>query len=199
MQIEIKNKLVLKKSPVPELDFSLIYGRNKPSPVNRDLSYEILSALKREQIVFLEIDSALFLLSKPQESEIQIETLIKDLSRLGIPYRRQTFQTNQARGLLSSLGINKTITTHRVFALIDNETWRQNEFKACLPGNGVRYYICKDAIDEQKIFEDLSSGRLTDMDKRAFFSMNLYDCIEFGQMGIKTDLSKAEIQRLLGI
>ena len=29
--------------------------------------------------------------------------------------------------------------------------------------------------------------------------MNIYNVIEFGQMGIKTELSKAEIQGLLGI
>ena len=162
-----QNKLVIQKKPVPELDFSLTYGRNKSSPENRELSYQILSAFKQEQIVLLEIDSSLFLMSKPQESEIQIEALIKDLSQLGIQYQRQTFQFNQPRGLLGSLGIHKTTPGHRIFALIDNETWRKNEFKSYLPENGARYYICKDAIDEQKVFEDLSSSRLTDAHKKA--------------------------------
>ena len=194
-----QSKLVLKESPVPELDFSLIYGRNKSGPENRELSFKILSLLKQSQNVILEIDSSLFLLSKPQESDPLIETLVEDLRQMGILFRRQTFQSNPTRGLFSLFGISKSTTAHQVFALIDHETWRQDQFKSCLPKKGLRYYICKETGDEQKLFEDFSSGRLTDSDKKALFSMSIYDCSEFGQMGINTDLSKTELQGLLGI
>lgn len=198
--MELSQKmLVLKESPVPDLKFSLLYSRNKPGAENRELSFQILSLLKQEQNVILEIDSSLFLIARPQESEVLIEAFIEDLRQLGIQFRRQTFQSNQTRGLSGLFGISKSTTVHQVFALIDNETWGNNEFKSRLPGNGLRYHICNGMVDVQKLFEDFSSGRLTEAEKKTSFIMNIYDCIEFGQMGIKTDLSKMELKELLGI
>ena len=192
-----KNQFIIKESKDKSVArFFIAYRNNKES---KQISYRILSLLKRQNDVVLEIDSTLTTLSSPGETETAALSLLKDLKDLDIDLRHQQSEAKSNKGLLGILNLNKTYTAHKILAYIPDKLWRDELFQLIIPGYGVRYYICKGQVDGGKLLEDLHCGRILEAEKIELFDFVIYDSITFAQMGVNTKLSKEELQKLLTV
>jgi hypothetical protein len=167
---------------------------NKNGPLK---SFQLLSLLKQQHDLILEFDSTLTNLPNPHETETAALSLLTSFTKLGIEYRHQKSEAKDNKGLLGILNLNKTYTAYRILAYVPDQIWRDNSFQPIIPRYGVRHYICKENVDGGKLLEDLYTGRIKEEEKKELFAFIIYDCIEFGQMGIQTTLSKDELQTLL--
>jgi hypothetical protein len=181
--------------------FFLSYQSALPSPnhvdENKQKSYHLLSLLKQQNDVILEIDSELTTLPSHKESESVIQTLVKDLTDMDIDFRLQKSEAKSTKSIFGIFGSNATHTAYRLLAYIPDAVWRESLFQMILPTFGVRYYICKGQADAQKLLEDLYCGKILAVDLTAIFDYVIYDSCDFSQMGINTVLSKEAIQKQL--
>jgi hypothetical protein len=195
-----KSQFTIKESKDKSIArFFISYSSNCSNTDNKQKSYQLLSLLKQQNDVLLEIDSALTTLPNPSETDTAIEGLLKDLKGMGIDYRHQKSEAKDNKSLFGIFNLNKTHIAHRILTYVPDKIWREDRFQKFLPSYGVRYYICKQQVVGDKLLEDLHCGRILDDEKKALFNLVIYDCSDFGQMGINTNLSKEELQKLLDI
>jgi len=195
-----KSQFTIKESKDKNIArFFISYSLSRSNTDNKQKSYQLISLLKQQNDVLLEIDSALTTLPSPGETDTAIESLLKDLKGMGIDYRHQESEAKDNKSLFGIFNLNKTHTAHRVLTYIPDKIWREDRFRKFLPSYGVRYYICKEPVDGGKLLEDLYCGRILEDEKTMLFNFVIYDCSDFGQMGINTQLSKTELQKLLVI
>jgi hypothetical protein len=160
-------------------------------------SFQLLSLLKQQHDTILEFDSTITNLPNPHETETAALSLLKNLTELGIKYCHQKSEVKDTKGLMGILNLNKTYTAYRILAYVPDHIWRDPLFQPIIPRYGARYYICNEKTDGEKRMEDLFTGRIKEEEEKDLFAFIIYDCIEFGQMGIKTTLSKDELQMRL--
>jgi hypothetical protein len=165
-----------------------------PSKPGMSKSYQLLSSLKQQKGLFLEFDSAFTNLPTSVEIENAAKKFLGNLREMEIAHLHQTSEVKDNRGLLGFLNLNRTFTAYRIFAYIPDQLWQDQSFQAIIPRYGARYYICKDRVDEKKMLEDLLVGRIPEEKMFEIFDFIIYDCMDFGQMGIKTAFSKEELQ-----
>jgi hypothetical protein len=191
-------EIVIKESKNPEIaNYFIAYGfNNKNSSVK---SYQILSLLKKQQDIMMEFDSTLVNLPTVPEIESAALKLLKNLQEAGVELRHQQSEAKDSRGLLGIFNINRKYTAHRILAYIPDKMWSEDSFQKLIPRYGVRYYICKEGADGQQAMEDIYAGKIGEEAKKELFSFIIYDCIEFGQMGVQTAYSKAELEKQLTI
>ncbi|HBF37660.1 MAG TPA: hypothetical protein DDW50_10095 [Firmicutes bacterium] len=170
--------------------FFIAYS-NKPE---MSKSFQLLSSIKQQKNLFLEFDSAFTNLPTPTEIENAAKSLLKSFQALGVKHLHQMSEAKDNRGLFGILNLNKTYTAYRIFAYIPDEMWRNSSFQAIIPRYGARYYICKESVDQDTMLEELLAGRIPEEKMQDLFDFIIYDCIDFGQMGIKTAFSKDELQ-----
>jgi hypothetical protein len=195
-----KNQFSIKESKDKSLArFFVSYNHNRNNKNNKQKSYQLLSLLKQQNDLLIEIDSSLTTLTTPSEIEPAILSLLKDIKEIGIEYRHQKSEAKSSKGLFGFLNMNKSYTAHRIFAYIPDKVWREELFQSLLPNYGVRYYICKGPVDGIKLLEDLHCGRILDVEQNEQFDFIIYDCSDFGQMGINTAFSKEELQKRLTV
>jgi hypothetical protein len=195
-----KNQFTIKESKDKSIArFFVSYNLYRNNNDNKQKSYQLLSLLKQQNDLLLEIDSSLTTLTTPSEIEPAILGLLKDLKEMGIDCRHQKSEAKSNKGLFGFLNMNKPYTAHRIFAFIPDQVWREEAFQSLLPNYGVRYYICKGPVDGIKLLEDLHCGRILDDELIEQFDLIIYDCSDFGQMGINTKLSKVDIQKRLTV
>jgi hypothetical protein len=195
-----KNQFTIKESKDISLArYFISYSSNRNNKGNRQKSYQLLSLLKQQNDVILEIDSELTTLPTTSETETTIGSLLKDFTDMGIDYRHQKSEAKSNKNLFGIFNSNKTHTAHRILVCISDKLWHDDQFQLIIPSYGVRYYICKENIDAKKLLEDLFCGKIMEAEKQELFPFVIYDCSDFGQMGINTELSKAELQNRLTV
>lgn len=196
-----QHKLVVKENKSDSAArFFLSYSKKRSSFENKELSYDILSALKKTNPVVMEIDSSICILPTTQERENFALDTLKAIRELGIDYRYQKSESKTGgKSFLDLFGIGRNCTNHKILALIPDQVWRQDAFQSLLPLYGVRYYICSEPIDGSKLLDDLYCGRILEDEINAVVPFIIFDCVDFGQMGINTVINKAELQTILGI
>lgn len=167
-----------------------------PNKPGMSKSYQLLTSLKQQRNLFIEFDSAFTNLPTPAEIQKAALSLLTSLQEMGIRFLHQTSEAKDTRGLLGILNLNKTYTAYHIFAYIPDSIWKVPSFQAIIPRYGVRYYLCKDGVpsDEGKMLEELLMGRIPEEKMLEWFDFVIYDCMDFGQMGIKTNFSKEELQ-----
>ena len=168
-----------------------------PQKEAKSKSYQLLTSIKQHQNLFLEFDSAFTNLPTPVEIENAAKELLKNLQKLGINHRHQTSEAKDNRGLLGILNLNRTYTAYHIIAYIPDETWQSSSFQEIIPRYGARYYMCKTSVDQDAMLEDLLAGRIPEEKMQEFYDFVVYDCVDFGQMGVKTAFSKEELQMRL--
>lgn len=193
-----KKPLIIKKSEDACLaDFFLTYR-----PINKNesfaaMSYRILSCLKQQQDMIMEIDSQLTFLSQ-NESENAFSNLCFSLTELGVDYQDLQSQVTTAKGLFGvQTHLTKTFTAHRIIVYLSDKLWHEARFQKIIPHFGVRYYIGREHADAHKLFEDIRRGHIREDEKKDQFALVIYDCIASGQMGIRTSLTQEELEQLI--
>ena len=160
---------------------------------NSQISYEILSSLKAENDIIIEISSSFLKLSE-SESKMLLSKLIEELDNYGVMYKKRKISVHSRRTMLSISLKSEIIEGFELFAVIPDAIWRNENFKRLIPNMGVRYYLptsIKDVnLDE---FIDLEEN-----EKISQCNWVIFDYILSGSMGINTCMMKKEdIQALL--
>ena len=73
-----------------------------------------------------------------------------------------------------------------VRALLSESQWRELAARMRLPGCGTRYFILREAMDPQKLFDEMDL--LTEAQLRSLFLYSLFDRGESGQAGLDSEV-----------
>ncbi len=171
--------------------FSLSYAGKKMN--NSEVSYRIISALKAEAAIFIELNSSLLYMDT-QDKKVLSEKFIGRLKDMGIQHLNKKITDSQRRRVLSIPLEGKKVEGFEIYALIPGEMWYQQEIKQALPSAGLRYYLSfNDSENNLSAFADLDEEERLKLSRLVIF-----DNADLGSMGINTAyLSKSEINRLL--
>lgn len=190
---EIKNPYLLEN---PRFNVSYSPGINSSQPKR---SYQIISALKGDAGLVLEINSSLFNLSSNQRGDPAL-SFLEEVRNLSWNYRYRKIAaapTSNSLEQLFSFMRKPDNTAHQIFVEIPDEIWRDEKFIVPLiPVHGARYYLGGPEVD---VLDTLFNGQYTDDQLLSSFKLICYDCSGFGQMGIYTrEVTLSELQKTLG-
>ncbi|HEX7712387.1 MAG TPA: hypothetical protein VF531_00065 [Bacillota bacterium] len=186
--------------------FYIHYGRQDSGAVNRPAAYAIISRLKGQSDLFLEIKSELLNLP-PGNRGVAGVSFLETVQRLGLDYRhrKQTGpQNTRVFGIEISLG-KHTIEEHDILAYLPDSIWRREDFYSCLPLYGARYYVPASpldasTLDASSILDQLWQGEIAPQTQLEVFRWIGFDCINFGQMGLLSNsLTLQDLKKTLEI
>lgn len=187
-KIKISN-ISNKKEPFSK--FAVSYSTKKRE--NSQISYEIVSSLKGENDIIIEINSS-FLNFSEKESKEFLPRLLEELDNYQIKYKKRKILANNRKTILSVTVKNETVEGFELFAIIPNEIWKDDRFRKIIPKIGVRYYL-------PKTQSDINLDELIDLDesqKISLFKMVIFDYVLLGSMGINTsEMNKEAIEALI--
>jgi hypothetical protein len=172
-------------------DFSVSYSSKKMD--SKRVSYKIISALKGDGDIIIEIDSSLLIIDE-NEKDILKQQLTDAFGNMGLTFINKKNTYEKKRSILSLNIESKRVEGYKIYIYTTDSVWNNQEFIELLPESGVRYYIS----------EQLSGSALNDftaMDEEERFGicdMVIFDNISLGSMGILTSKNKDEISDLLG-
>lgn len=177
--------------------FALTYKVPETLDQSRQNSFEILSLLKCDKDVIIEINSSLF--SVPENRrEMIVMDFIDNIRSLGLEYRYRKVAATGSQSILTLLFGKKNNQAHEVLVYVPHNVWVQESFKSALPLNGARYFVVNESLDAAKALEDMD--RMMDYEKIRFFPMVIFDAGMLGSMGINSQtLQMSDIKKLLGI
>lgn len=165
----------------------------------RKRSFEILTKLKGDRDVLIELKSSLLCMQQNKREETSIRFL-KSVKDMGLNFRsRKSAAPQSASGLakLFSFGASPK-DSYEIITHVTSETWNSTAFREIIPDGGIMYYICKETSEPQKVMEDLFNGQIFDEDKRDLFDFQIYDCIDFAQMGVFSEsLGADELEKIV--
>lgn len=92
--------------------------------------------------------------------------------------------------LFSMLSPSPARKVRLVRALLSEAQWRAVSTTLRLPGCGTRYFILREAMDPQKLFEDMD--QMTEAQMRSVFLYSLFDMGEVGQAGLDSEVLTLE-------
>jgi len=194
--IKFKANKVSNDTDLPQ--YSISYMTNNAKIDNKKISFELISALKEDSDIVLEINSSLFSFSQLSRENIALQFL-EDIRHIGFDYLYRKVPS-ASRSFLSHLfGLGKKDDqAHEILVYIPDESWNKETLYNIIPTNGVKYYITKDNTQGRKVMDDLY--QITDDEKLNAFKLVIFDVSSFGQMGIKSrSLTADDIKRLIGI
>lgn len=160
---------------------------------NSQISYEIVSSLKAENDIIIEINSSFLKLSE-SESKMLLSRLIEELDGYGVLYKKRKISVHTRRTMFSISLKSEIIEGFELFAVIPDVIWRNEKFKSIIPNMGARYYLpisIKDIVLDE--FIDLEENERTPQ-----CNLVIFDYILSGSMGINTcRMKKEDIEALI--
>lgn len=191
-------KIVLTENQSANPRYSLAYRRSTSQKIPSKLSYDIISLFIKDQDLILEVNSALFSGLNPNDKEKTIMELINKLQELKIDYRYRKNSYPKKNSLVNFfLSTDQTVLEYELLIYISNQIWTKDDFWEIIPVCGITYHILSKESKGSEFLDHIYAGRLADADIRDHYEMTIFDCFNFGQMGIYTSLSKKEIENYL--
>ncbi len=171
--------------------FSITYSGKKMD--NSDVSYEIITALKAETDMFIELNSSLLNMDAYEKKNLAAQ-FVEGLQHFGIEHRNKKVIDDASRKILSITLESKKIEGFEIYALIPKETWSEPEIRKLIPKAGVRYYLPLEGTESNlAAFIELSEE-----EKLELCRMVVFDHILLTSMGITTvHLAKNDISELI--
>lgn len=190
-QIKLKLSNITNKNNSGVSSFSLIYSGKKLDGL--EVSYQIISALKAETFLILELNSTLLNMGA-NDKMVLASKFKEELQNFGIQFISKKIMDNEKRRVLSISLEGKKIEGFEIYALIPNEIWCDQEFKKVIPKVGVRYYLpFENSEGNLPAFVDLDEEEKLKVSKMVIFDNTL-----LASMGIiTTRLTKTDIEQLL--
>ncbi|MGI6086177.1 MAG: hypothetical protein ACOYIF_12225 [Acetivibrionales bacterium] len=178
--------------------FSLSY-KPEGGESKSDISYEILSALKKDRDVVIEINTSLILDAK-RSIPFSPEKFLSQIRNLNLVYSYRKSQRQGKPDFFSFLfGGKRDEDCHEIIFYVPDDVWKAEAIKKILPTFGVKYYIKDNSgNDAHNVLDEMN--RLTDKEKADYFSYVIFDVAEFNQMGISSNqYGSDDIKEALGI
>ncbi len=171
--------------------FTISYSGKKMD--NSEVSYEIISALKEERDLVIELNSSLLNMEEHGKKSL-LESFTVQLDKLGIEYKNKKLMVNSRRTFLSIFLSARQVEGFKLFAHIPNEIWNDREFRKIIPVYGLRYYLPeRESENNFNAFLDLDEE-----ERYELCSMVIFDYTVLGSMGINAErLTKSDVEELL--
>lgn len=175
--------------------FRLAYNSQGLEYNIRHASYIILSSLKSDNDLIIEINSSLFSMSESKKEPF-IKNLLESAKSLGLYYQYKKVPA-YAKQNIFSLFFNKNVShAYEVFIYVPHKIWSTDEFSNFLHLCCARYYITKESVEASTIIDNMQ--QMTDNEKLDFFKLIVFNNVTYGGMGINThSLSIPDINQLL--
>ncbi len=172
--------------------FSLTYSGKKMQ--SYEVSYEIISALKKESELIIELNSSLLYIDSHNKS-ILPEKFLAELQSYGVEFLNKKTLNNERRRFFSiPMMEGKKVEGYEIYAFIPNDVWCDPKFKTLIPKVGLRYYVPLPETDN-----NLSAfASLEEEERLALCQMVIFDNAMLSSMGITSvKLTKSNISELL--
>lgn len=179
--------------------FSISMKQSSSSDENRANSYEVLSALKGDSDIIIEVNSSLLNIP-PWQRETYAKDFLYSVRELGLDYRYKKGVSQSSLSFLAQLfGFGKNNqSAHEILAYVPHSVWESENFYKILPIHGARYYVLKEPGDSSKILDQISN--MLDEEKLDYFKFTVFDTSTFSYMGINgNNLTIDDIKRSLGM
>jgi len=167
----IKVKKVSNEISLSTAQYSVSYKQKKETVENtRKSSYEIISALKDNSDLLIEMDSSLFFLPEKNRAGF-IRDYMKKFKALELDYRyyNAPANSNSLKGFLMG---DKTTERHQLLLYLPHEIWLTEEFRSILPIHGIRYYIIPEQLKPDDLF--IKFYQMMDIDKLDYFPLIIF-------------------------
>lgn len=193
-KIKLVDNRAKANSGIPQ--FSLSYNpENRQSESN--VSYEVLSLLKEDNDIVIEIDTSLFIQSKKSKKFIP-EDFISEIRKMNLEYSYKKSQSQKQDFFSTLFGMKKAEEEHVVTVYVPGNVWNDELFKRILPDCGARYLIKKNTDEARKVLDEMNL--LTDNERKNYFSFVIFDVSEYNRMGITSNhYGYDDIKKILGI
>ena len=180
-----------RKNSIGLSNFSITYSGKRLG--NSEVSHRIISSLKNNSYVYLELNSSLLNLDTPNKAKYSNQ-YTQQLQTFGIQFISKRTKENEKKRILSISLEGRQIEGFEIFADVPNEIWCEKDFKEVIPQIGLRYYIPFENTESNlPAFVDLSEDEKLKLSK-----MVIFDNVQLGSMGITTlHQTKEDIGRLL--
>lgn len=195
----MKENIKLKISDITEdknsniSKFSIAYSAKKMD--NSQVSYQIISTLKAQTNIIIEVNSSLINASE-YDIKYLLTELIEAFDTLGLQYVKKKISVSAKRTILSIARESKQVEGFECYVLIPDEIWRDPKIQEIIPNVGIRYYLPKTNFDD-----NLGNFmNLDDEEKYNLCKMVIFDHIYLGSMGINTSIyTKKDLQEIFTI
>ncbi|HHW48042.1 MAG TPA: hypothetical protein GXX14_05420 [Clostridiaceae bacterium] len=194
--IKFKVNKVSNDTDLPQ--YSVSYMSKSTKTDNRKTSFELISALKGDSDVVLEVNTSLFNVPQLPEDKF-VAGFLEDIRRIGFDYLYRKVPASSKSFFSQLLGLGKkNAQAHEILVYIPDESWKKGELYNIIPAYGVKYYITKDNSQGRQAMDDIYL--LTDDERLDTFKLIIFDISYFAQMGITSrSLTADDIKRLIGI
>ncbi len=193
-QIKIKlSDISVKNSAVSS--FSLTYSGKKMQ--SYEVSYEIISALKKQSELIIELNSSLLYIDSNNSKGIIFDNFLAGLQDFGVELINKKTLNNERRKFFSiPMMEGKKVEGFEMYAFIPNDIWCDPKFKTLIPKVGLRYYVPLPETDN-----NLSAFVTLDEEERlALCQMVVFDNAMLSSMGITSaKLKKNDLSELLNM
>jgi hypothetical protein len=163
-------------------------------------SYEIISHLKENNDVIIELNSSLSSLTRNRNNDYWSDFL-NNIRELGLSYNYRKVPSATKPSILEfifSRGKTSNNEAHEIITYVPDDVWKVNSFINILPPYGAKYYVVKEPEDGSSLINALT--QMTDDEKARYFRIIIFDVPAFGNMGINSNYLKAsDIKSMLGI
>ncbi|NLM96882.1 MAG: hypothetical protein GX175_04620 [Halanaerobiaceae bacterium] len=168
---ELKIKKASNKINLETAQYSVSFKQiRETAESSRDCIYEIISLLKDNNDLLIEMDSSLFFLPV-KERETFIKNCINEFRTLNLEYRYSKFTSNNTSLLGLILG-KREIERHHLLLYLPHETWLRDEFRSILPIHGIRFYVIPEPLKADELFFEFY--RMMDTDKLDYFPLIIF-------------------------
>ena len=195
--VDYKLKLtkITNRNDINSPQYSLIYSHKRRPQLK--IGYEIISLLKENNDIILEIDTSLIVQTK-SSNKFNYEDFISDIKKMNLQYSYKKSQAQRHDLLLTLFGFKRNEDVHIITVYVPDNVWKDEAFKKIIPDCGIRYYIMKGSDEARKVLDDMNM--MTDREKNNYFLYVIYDASDFYQMGISSNYyGYDDIKRILEI
>ncbi len=183
IKIKVSDNTSKKDSEVA--DFSIAYSSRKIDKAI--VSYQIISTLKAEDNMIIEINSSLLSLSENEKRNL-ISWLRDSLEKMGIEFIDKKTSVMASRSILSIAVQSKKVEGFELFIYVPHDVWCNQEFIKIIPKFGVSYYLLK-SYNESNLDTFV---KFDEDEKLEQCKMVIFDHIFLGSMGINTSILKKD-------
>lgn len=175
--------------------YSLGYVPQKSDDINKNSGYGIISALKQNNDIIVEINDSLLSMKKKDRDNF-VTAFLQSMDSLNISHAKRNVPHIANRGILGFFSKPKLEEAVNICFYLTNDQWNSPEFQKVYPKYGARYYIC--SPDKPTSTEALYN--MSDDERLNTFEFMIFDSGILRSMGINSKIrNMADIKALLGI
>lgn len=194
--IKIIKNTYSKNSDAPQ--FSIQYSNSRTDEVTRNNIHKIISALKSDCDMIIEISSSMLIVS-PTERESFAMNFLDAVKDMNLDYLYRKLPASGGQSILAQFfGKKGPEYSHEILARVPDEVWNSERFLSILSTHGTKYYIIDKVPEGRAFLEEMQN--MTDDEKSSLAKMIIFDVGSYGTMGIFTkSVTEDEIKEKLGI